>query len=259
MPESIGPHLLGRVHSIPDLRDWDLADFLTDDPLDQALAVLVASGKVAAPTKAWAKVATAAIHALQPAPIPTPPPPTTDVVWSIPTILNQGDTPHCVGFGWAQWGNSDPVEDNYTDADGNAIYYECKVIDGEPGAEDGSNVRSGAQAMQNRKRLSAYAFASNVSDAEAWVRKNGPVVMGTDWTNDMFNPDVNGYIAPTGGVAGGHCYVMSGVLDSEDAYLFDNSWDVTWGLGGKFKMKKADFVTLFADGGEACASLELPL
>src|SRR5207244_8460727 len=124
------------------------------------------------------------------------PPPTPDhqpVSWPDPqTVLNQGQTPHCVGFGWCQWGNTLPVGDQFRNTDGDAVYYECKRIDGEPDAEDGSNVRSGAKAMVGRRRLGAYAFARSTDEITAWVRANGPLVVGTDWHQSMFNPDADG-------------------------------------------------------------------
>jgi hypothetical protein len=84
------------------------------------------------------------------------------------------------------------------------------------------------------------------------------VVVGTSWTNDMFNPDASGFVKPTGGVAGGHCYVMLEKVDSEDAYVFQNSWGGGWGQNGRFKMKRSDFGSLLADNGEACCAAELP-
>jgi len=30
----------------------------------------------------------------------------------------------------------------------------------------------------------------------------GPVVIGSNWYNGMFNPDANSYVKPTGGIAG---------------------------------------------------------
>lgn len=271
---------LGRKPSVPDSRDWKLADFLKEEatpvdelaeareasaaaqtPLEAAFAAVLANAGVSHAVKIWGQLVTQQLSGATPTPVApvVPVPAVTDVTFAISSILDQGDTEHCVGFGWADWADSDPTEEHYTDADGNAIYYEAKVIDGEPGQEDGSTVRSGAIAMKNRTRLAGYAFGT-IAEAEAWIKAGkGVIVVGTDWTNDMFNPDANGYVTPTGGVAGGHCYVMSGVLDSEEAYLFTNSWGTSWGLSGQFKMKKSDFATLFADNGEACASVELPV
>lgn len=267
--ENLGPHLLGRRPSEPDSRDYRLAGFLSDDPLDTALATLLTS-QAAPATKAWARIATARIHALGPAPAPSPTPtppgpnPTppvapTAVVWGdTDTVLDQGQTPHCVGFGSAQWGNTLPIDDHFSNADGNAIYYECKVIDGEPRTEDGSDVRSAAKALRNRQRLSAYAFAASIGEACQWVLQHGPVIMGTDWTNDMFSPDSRGFVKPTGGVAGGHCYVLLGYDPASAVLTFLNSWGSTWAQNGRFHMHKADAEMLFANKGEALAAVELP-
>jgi hypothetical protein len=106
--------------------------------------------------------------------------------------------------------------------------------------------------------LAAFAFAKNTADIDAWINTNGPVVVGTNWTNDMFSPDAEGFVKPTGASAGGHCYVMLERLDEQDAYVFQNSWGSGWGLDGRFKIKRADFDGLLRDSGEACCAAELP-
>lgn len=260
--KNLGPHLLGRVPNEPDSRDFRSSALLTASPLDIALAKLVANKSVAPATKEFAKAVTQAVNALNPNPPPPPPPPPApsgDVVWKDTKQLDQGQTGHCVGFGWAQWGNTEPVTDSFANADGHAVYYEAKVIDGQPGQENGSQVRSGAKAMQNRKRNSVYAFAATLDDVKTWVRAKGPVVIGSDWFNDMFNPDAQGFVKPTGSLAGGHCYLLVGDLASEGAFLFQNSWGANWGKNGYFKVKYADFQKLLDNYGDACVSLELAL
>lgn len=265
--DAIGPHLLGRVPRPEDDRDFQLETFFSADPLDQALATLLADRHVAKGTKVWANTVTQYLKSIapspgpSPSPEPTPTPPTPaseDVTWPDADQLDQGQTGHCVGFGWAQWGNTLPIEDHFTDDDGNAIYYECKVIDGQPRQENGSNVRSGAKAMQNRGRLATYAFASTMDAIRNWLHGTGPIVVGTDWTEGMFNPNAQGFVTPTGKVAGGHCYLLVGDLASENALLFQNSWGAGWGQDGYFKMTVDDFATLFAHQGDACTSVELP-
>lgn len=254
------PASLGRRPSPPDPRDYKLADYLAPDPLT-ALWSKVNAQTHTKEFKAWGQALTAAVVKLHPpAPVPpTPPPATRDVVWTdSDVVLDQGQTPHCVGFGWAQFGNTNPINDAFSNADGDKIYYECKQIDGEPGAEDGSDVRSGAKAFVARKRIAAYAFAASVDEARAWIANHGPVVVGSDWTNDMFNPDTFGVVRPTGGVAGGHCYVLVGDLVSEGHLLFQNSWSDTWGVKGQFKMTYQDFANLLQNQGELCVAVELP-
>lgn len=262
--DNIGAHLLGRKAPAPDERDWKLEGFLAGgDDLDAALAALVASKSAAGVTKTLAKALTAHVRKLEgaPAPAPAPPPPPSGaVLWGDPDQLDQGQTGHCVGFGCAQFCNADPIEDHLKNADGDAIYYEAKVIDGEPKAEDGSSVHSGIKALVNRKRIGAYAWASTLAVITQWVAAKGPVVVGTDWMNDMFSPDAQGIVKPTGGIAGGHCYLIVGYDPASGVLEFQNSWGSSWGLNGRFGMHSADFDTLVkANGFEACAAVELAL
>lgn len=260
--DNIGPHLLGRISAPKDKRDYQLGDFLgAADDLDGVLATLLKSGSVAVATKNLAKVAVAHIRKLEgkTPPPPPPPDPTKDVLWGDPDQLDQGQTPHCVGFGCSQFLNADPFNDHYKNADGHLVYYEAKVIDGEPRAEDGSSVHSGIKALKNRGRVGTYAWSTSTADIIAWVRAKGPVVVGSDWYDDMFNPDANGFVTPTGSLAGGHCFIVVGV-DVNNNLTFQNSWGAGWGVKGRFKMAENDFNKLVVvDGFEACAVVELPL
>lgn len=268
----IGKHLLGRIPSPPDDRDYQLREFLGSDATILANAIDELKQTKTGFINPYWKVPPAATHwgkalALLASLTPTPPPsPTGDVVYqNSEPVLDQGNYGTCVGNGWAQWGNTNPVDDKFTEKEARAIYYEATVIDGQPddpdssgGGQQGSTVRSGAKAMQNRKRNSVYAFAASLDEIKQWLQSGkGVVVIGSDWTNDMFNPDSKGYVVPTGGVAGGHCYILVGDLESEGAFLFENSWGSGWGQKGYFKMKYADFQKLFDSQGEACVAVEL--
>ena len=182
-------------------------------------------------------------------------------VWADSEILDQGQTPHCVGFGCADFGNCEPVDDHYTNADGDAIYYAAKVIDGEPGQENGSNVRSGLKALKNRQRIGSYAALASTAEITDWLENHGSVVVGTDWLADMETPDSAGVIHPTGAVAGGHCYLLVGVMSINGVvcYKILNSWGLPWGIGGFAFMPMTEFSTLLDGNGEAWAAIELPL
>ena len=221
---TIGPHLLGRIFR-PDERDY----------------------------------AVERIHE-EHAAAPLPP----KVVWADAVVLDQGDFGTCVGNGFAGWGIADPINDAYTEIDARAIYHEATCIDGQcdDTYQAGSTVRSGAKAMQNRGRLAAYAFASTLDSIREWLANHGPVVFGTDWTNDMFNPDASGFVKPTGGVAGGHCFLCIGYDTANDSFRFRNSWGASWGLSGDFLVKSADVTALLKgieSPGEACVANELAL
>jgi hypothetical protein len=202
----------------------------------------------------------------EPSPQPSPQPEPTSVVWSDnEPVLDQGDYGTCVGNGWADWGNTNPIDDHYTEKDARAIYYEATVLDGSPddpdapgGGQQGATVRSGAKAMKNRGRLNAYAFASSIDEIRQYVMTQGPLVAGTDWTSGMFEPAADGLVTPTGEVEGGHCYLLLGYSPDDDEFLFLNSWGENWGIGGYFWMKAIDFAQLLQAQGEAVAAVELP-
>lgn len=210
-------HGLGRKPNPPDPRDYKMADYVKK------------------------------LKALQLA----------DRTWNSGKVLDQMDTGHCVAFSWCGWGICEPVIMDYSNDDAHTIYYECKIIDGEPGEENGSYVRSGAQAMQDRGRLGTYYFAYSIPEAADYVKQYGPVILGIDWYSGMFYPDSTGLIKPTGNIAGGHAILWRGVQDGY-AYL-RNSWGTGWGKGGDCRISLTDLTSVFENLGDACAASELPL
>lgn len=263
---------LGRIY-VPDDRDWspqrlhallDLAG-IPDPDLTEPLGQAIADSPYFASWPAYRSLWRYAKAHRHPAPAPGPAP--GPILWADPIVLDQGNFGTCVGNGWAGWGDSDPVEDHLLEADARAIYFEATKFDGQPddpdapgGGQQGSTVRSGAKAMQARGRLTAYAFAGSIDDVDHWLDEHGPVVFGSDWTNDMFSPDGAGLIRPTGGVAGGHCFLARYRVPGSTRYRFRNSWGTSFGLAGDFEMERADVVTLLHgidSPGEACLAAEV--
>ena len=173
--------------------------------------------------------------------------------------LNQGNKPHCGGFGLAGWGINDPVQDAFTNADGDRFYYMAKEIDGQPLQENGTSVRTMAKVGQKIGRIKNYAFAFTTNEISYWLLHNGPVMVGTAWTYDMMNPDKDNIVHITGGEAGGHFYFLNAKL-MDDYYLIHNSWGAElWGINGEAKISIADFAVLLRQGGESIAAVEQPL
>ncbi len=248
--DNLGPHLLGRNPSPPDPRDknYGMAEELSLDMTlreVQERTSFLSSWFGLLRFWRWIKAN-------------RPPVVTTDSkIWELRQQLDQASTPHCVGFGWAGWHNSKPVDAPlWSNTDGHELYYEIKLIDGEPREENGSSVRSGAKAMRNRGRIDTYVWASTTAEITAWIQQRGPVVAGTDWTGSMFRPDRDGFIRPEGSVEGGHCYLLLGYDASRGAYLIENSWG-SWGQDGRAWIRVDDFGQLLNGNGEACAGVEL--
>jgi len=182
-------------------------------------------------------------------------------------VLDQGNYGTCVGNGWAGWLASDPVMDPGVDETlARAIYFESTVIGGSPdnpdapgGGQQGSTVRDGAKAVQQRGRLSAYAFASTIGEVKEWLDNHGPVVFGSNWYTGMFSPDAGGWVSLTGQIEGGHCFICIDYDPGTDSFEFINSWGTGWGRGGHFHIRSADAARLLSEQGDACCAVELPL
>lgn len=276
-----------RIPNTPDPKDWQVRTLLGQiqlpkiaaaDPLadvDAALTALIARAYVSKWVKAWAEAVTAYLHGAKPAPaptpVPTPPPPAPGpsakaVQWKTRWQLDQGQTGHCVGFGWADRINALEANDpdaatfqGFTNDDAHKIYYEAKVIDGEAGQENGSSTRSGAKAVKARGLIASYAFATTTGEITLWVTSRGPVVVGTDWYEGMENPDARGLVRISGAVLGGHEWLIVGYDPAAvggPEYICQNSWGDSWGVHGLFRIKVADFAQLLAAAGDACVVVE---
>jgi hypothetical protein len=184
---------------------------------------------------------------------------TTSNEWKVDHILDQGNTPHCVGFAWAGFGVSLPVFDNWDNVVGDKIYYAAKVIDGEPNAEDGSTTRSGVKAFMQFGSLqnNAYAFANSLQDVIDWLLVNGPVVTGTNWYDGMFSPDSGGLVKISGSLAGGHEWMLSGVDTVARTFKATNSWGTSFGIEGQFYIGFDDYQRLLNEEGDACTAVEV--
>jgi hypothetical protein len=177
--------------------------------------------------------------------------------WDFPAeSLNQESTPHCVGFSMADFGINLPINTSYVNQDGHNFYYMCKVIDGDPDGENGSYVRTAAKVLKNIGKIDTYAFARDMETLKWWLLNRGALIVGTIWTNGMFEPDQNNVIHPTGSIAGGHAYILNEWR--KDGYIgFQNSWGNGWGVNGKAYISAEDFAKLLYFDGEVLASVEL--
>jgi hypothetical protein len=261
---------LGRLANRPDLRDWSagklhmaLTSMAPSDaelqmPFGDAIKTLAYFSSWQNYRLFWREVKKIRAGA------PVTPSTATSKVWDDPIVLDQGDFGTCIGNGGAGFLASDPVMDPNVDENlARALYYESTVIDGspDPSYQNGSTIRSLAKALQNRGRVAAYAMATTIGDVDEWLLNHGSIPIGIDWTNDMFDPDKDGLLHVTGGVAGGHCVLLNGI-DDAGMYVGTNSWGPNWGDNGRFKIGRADLKTLLhgiETPGDFLLAAELPL
>lgn len=188
---------------------------------------------------------------------------------------DQGQEGACPGFGWTNELIATPKAWKFkTHEQANKfarekIYWEAQKVDEWPGGAypgaapqyEGSSVLAAAKVVQSLGYMDEYRWAFNVDEAMLAVAHEGPVVVGTVWTDDM-EPRPSGLLEGTSGnERGGHCYLIRGVILkpklrgeklTEPVFLITNSWGDGWGKGGDAYIRVADFEKLMAKQGEVC-------
>jgi len=184
--------------------------------------------------------------------------------WIAGGVLDQGQTPQCVGYaGWG-WLSSSPIRNKpkFTPTD---LYHEAQADDEWPGNDyDGSSTRGLFKALTRMGFVSGYQWAFDVEPLIGHVLTVGPVCVGTDWYAGMSQPDAKGFLNTTGAKQGGHEWLILGA-DREKhatdgtigAFRMLNSWGLPWGQGGRAWVSFATVDRLIKQKGEACTAKEV--
>lgn len=180
--------------------------------------------------------------------------------WTLGPVLNQGDSPHCVGYASAQWAQASPYRTKLTTTfNGDAIYADCKKIDGYP-TQDGTDSRSAMKVLAADGKLKNYYWANSAGDLAQWISTRTGVLLGIPWHQDMFTPDQNYFVHPTGPVEGGHEVFAYSIFPGTDVLSsvvgICNSWGTDWGKVGTFYMTLRDVWGLIEEGGDAVAAVQ---
>lgn len=187
--------------------------------------------------------------------------PLRSYTWALNTKLDQGPDGACVGFSWAHEMAARPaVVAGVTYDTAFSIYHDAQRVDEWPGGSypgadpfyEGSSILGGAKAVASRGNMTEYRWAFNLNDALLAIGYQGPGVLGCYWYSGMFNPDANGFIRPTGYIAGGHAILVRGVSVKNRRVLLSNSWGTSWGMNGDCYMTFEDFESLLMNQGEFC-------
>lgn len=194
---------------------------------------------------------------------PADTPVTHPVMWAhTGHVLDQGQLGSCTGNAITQALATGPLfHVGYVPSEDLAvkIYELATRLDNVPGqyppTDTGSSGIGAAKACQRLGLIHSYQHAFGITHAQA-VIGHSPFIVGTDWYEGMFTPDQQGFVHPTGQVAGGHEYLILGWDPAQDAWTALNSWG-TWGVGipgiattGLFHLHGVDFSQLLAAQGD---------
>lgn len=175
---------------------------------------------------------------------------------------DQGDTPRCVSYAWLHWVEDGPVTHPYDatvpSLPPRELYDRAQRRDEWPGTNyDGTSVRAGAKVLRDEGLIESYRWAWDVETVVQALLTAGPVVVGTWWWTEMFQPDQDGFVQARGTREGGHAYVLNGVNLDRGVVRLKNSWGRWWGRRGHAWLTLDDLDTLISEQGEACLAIEL--
>lgn len=188
--------------------------------------------------------------------------------WDLGAWLDQGQTGTCVGHAWAHWVEDSPVNPADT-IDPFAVYAEACQLDEWVDNDDadvnwGTSVRGGVKALQARGLVEQYLWAWDVATVRDSVLLKGPVIVGTNWYEEMFDPGMvesaDGSkrltLEAEGPLVGGHAYVLNGVNVNRQLFRVKNSWGREWGNEGRAFISFDTMERLLAEEGEACMAVQ---
>lgn len=183
--------------------------------------------------------------------------------------LDQGSRPACTGFSTTEVASSNPKPEWGTpsrvtrieeiQALAGRLYDRAQQLDEWPGEQyDGSSVLGAMKAAVEKGWCGGYRWALGPGAAAAAqdvfhsVSLLGPVVIGSNWYDGMFTADFDGYLQPTGKVAGGHAFPLTKFSVVRDAVWTPNNW----GGAGQGWISRRTLTKLLEEQGDAALMVD---
>lgn len=178
------------------------------------------------------------------------------------SVLNQGQLGSCTGNATVDQLNHNPLwSKGKTRHEKQAVqcYTLATKLDNIPGSypdqDTGSTALAAAKAANQLGWISSYTHAFGFDHCLAALSVQ-PVMVGTNWYEDMFNPDPDGTVHIGGQVAGGHEYALTGIDLNNRRVQALNSWGRGWANHGNFWIGFDDLERLLSEQGD-CTALHL--
>lgn len=176
--------------------------------------------------------------------------------------FNQGQLGSCTGNAMAGALNTGPFQPGepkvFVEADAVAIYEAATKIDNITGSyppdDTGSSGLAVCKVAKSKGYIHGYGHAFGINAALAALQK-GPVITGIPWYEGFDTPNAEGMVEIAGQIRGGHeIEVPTLELDGEDllSSIVEpwNSWGLTWGIGGRFRMTARTWAQLLEQQGD---------
>jgi len=191
--------------------------------------------------------------------------PTTGVVWTHGTVLDQGAEGACVGFGSSGAVAAAPSSRaGVTNTYALNWYRRAQRLDEWQGeAYSGTSVLAGCLVGRERKLWAGFRWAKTPEELAAGILDPdlGPAILGVQWSEELYQPPASGLLPGTVRLDPqlGHCVLLFGFLPQwtpaaagtalegelvklglvnawrtagEAVFLLLNSWGSSWGVAG---------------------------
>lgn len=185
-------------------------------------------------------------------------------------ILNQGDLGSCTGNACVGALACEPIygrlpehHRRLDETEAVALYAAATAIDDVPGTypptDTGSSGLAVAKAARSAGMIRSYTHAFGL-DHVLRALMRGPVLIGINWYSSFDRPAEDGTIAiaDQAWVRGGHELVLNEYDADRPDVAGDNSWGVSWGLHGRFRLGLDTLARLLDEDGDATVLTPLP-
>src|SRR4051812_5551073 len=180
--------------------------------------------------------------------------------------IDQGNTGTCVGHAWKHRLMALPVERPKHEKPSAFDIYDAAILidefsdnDNDKDRQMGTSVRAGAKVLQGLGLLTEYSWIATAEEAARWIGGKdekgtfvgGPIVIGVNWYESMFETDKDGILNISGQVAGGHCVCLNRWSEARGLFGGIQSWSLPWGVhgSGRFYLKAEDLDRLLREDG----------
>lgn len=178
--------------------------------------------------------------------------------------LDQGREGACTGFGTAHALATPPLPWSTVDTEmARALYLEAQRQDEWEGEDySGSSINGVMKAARLAGYISEWYWCQSLLEVRHALSNHGPVVIGVNWYEGMFDTDEQGSIHVTGQIMGGHALMLAGyktLKDGTRVYRLENSWGQDWGHNGGCWITESDLQRLLEEHGEFACPEKNPL
>jgi hypothetical protein len=190
--------------------------------------------------------------------------PRKNKMWGIPSSfpLDQGQEGACVGFGWAHELGAFPVMYMVNNDYAQRYYRAAQREDRRMGNNfsEGASVLAGAKVAKLNGMISEYRWAFSVDQIIDCLVQRGPVLLGVNWYESMYQTDEQFKVVIEGEQVGGHCIIAFGYQKKyrgEECIALLNSWGPFYGTHGVSYLPVSGLERLMSEDGEACMATDI--